>query len=145
MFRCYNSCSFLRFHHSEFPAKYTNTKSSDILCKINLYIVVSSSIKNESVYVNAFTSEKNTQKEGGKFVAIFHPYFSTIFISMKSFFDYFIIPEFFTAFTASFISSTVMVSAKRTCPLPSSPKLLPGVHNTPDFSRSSITNATSSV
>ena len=55
-----------------------------------------------------------------------------------------IIPEFFTAATASLISSTGRVRANRTNPFPSFPKLLPGVHKTPDFSKSSMTKATSS-
>ena len=129
------------------PNKYTNTKSSDTLCQSNLYIVVSSSINNQLVYVNAYSVQKNIQKEGEKFVAIFHPYFSTICHNADIFYilSYFIIPEFFTDKTASSICATGIVSAKRTCPFPSSPKLLPGVHRTPDFSNSSITNATSSV
>ena len=58
---------------------------------------------------------------------------------------FFKIPQSATACTASVIFSTGRVNAKRTCPRPRLPKLLPGVQRTPDFSRSSITNATSSV
>lgn len=54
------------------------------------------------------------------------------------------IPLLLTASTASLIVSTGRVRAKRTCPFPSSPKLLPGVHSTPVFSISSMTNAVSS-